>query len=425
MKKLYILITLLLALQCFATARYVDVTKLNDTGDGLTPGAAKKTISAALADIPSPAGGDIVWIKNSGTYTLSAGLTNPANNVCIVGYDTVISDEDDWTSSDLNDSTHLGTTPPGRTRVTIDCDSGAFAGITSVDWSELYIANLKFTNVDSAQDPITFTGSTWGDFSGVIFFNCEFTGGNRIDMSLSLGSIIQESYHTGDWTAVDAKTATGGVYFGMQLAVLKSNWFEIDSGDWCFNTLQGTGGVAFDLQVVAIGNYFSTSDSGVINQELIRGRHGVVLYNNIFHQRSGATFGNGTFGLNAGLEISDQLSTAVFNNIFISDKTSNQMTAIIPQGSTVSDQPRLAGYNCFWNTTAGNYILRTGDIEKNPQFIDIPTTLRLRPSSPCFGSGLPDLGGGGGAMGATQPAADANPDNRRNRYKLHDQYPND
>jgi len=75
--------------------RYVDATRPDDTGDGLSEATAKKTIAAGYALC---AAGDRLNVKASGTYTLTATVnvtvagTVAAGRVTIQGYSATIGD---------------------------------------------------------------------------------------------------------------------------------------------------------------------------------------------------------------------------------------------------------------------------------------------------------------------------------------------
>lgn len=422
MKKFIILILLTITNTCFATAYYVDVTRPDDTGNGLTEATAKKTIAAALA---LTVAGDVVWVQNTGTYQPGATLTIPTNVISVVGYSTTIEDEDKWWTGDLGDITEPIKT---RSRVSIDFEDGGYAGFTMVDRLNTTLANLQLDNVVVTQDPISFGASTWGVSEGLHLNNIWFTGGKQIDATTVVGAYIQQCYFSGDWDlAVGSKEWAGGVIMACQIMTLDSNWIEINSGDGFVNTVdtQGTEN-ANTGGVVLSNNYISTTDSAALGKELVRARHGINAFNNIFHQRSGATYGNEIGADNTLLQFGDTAVVGrVINNIFISDNTGSPAVAINVDGSGVpSKQPPTAGYNCFWNTLIDEYSLRDGDIQENPLFLNLPETLQLSPNSPCFNSGHPDLGGGGGSIGATQPATDTDPGDNRGRYKQLNYYPN-
>lgn len=99
---------------------YVDGTRSDDTGNGLSEANAKKTLGAGLALMT--AAGDILYVKNSATYTLTASAGYPASGgsltarSLIEGYTTTPGDGGRPLITSATDGVHLFNNGDGTER---------------------------------------------------------------------------------------------------------------------------------------------------------------------------------------------------------------------------------------------------------------------------------------------------------------------
>lgn len=130
---------------------YVDGTRPDDTGDGLSEGAAKKTVSAGIA--LASTSGDVVNIKSSATYTITASLVPAVAGMILRGYSSTIGDD--------------GTKP------TITCATNS-VNLVNVGANGILFDNLTMTHTAGTRG--------WGfypataDRRGIVFRNCVIDG---------------------------------------------------------------------------------------------------------------------------------------------------------------------------------------------------------------------------------------------------------
>ena len=209
------------------TNYFVDGSKSNDTGDGLSWATAKKTIQATLnlAGASPSYGGERVWVRGGRTYTENLHVTA---STILIG----IGDPSSWASMPLlkpaSGTQHVGMAEAQQAVCNFAMQPGALPGVRAFDFAtspgNKRLLNLKIEGYDLGVDvgvDATKDISLADLISGCYFRN------NRMGIKYAVGKysdlIISENVFQDN--EADISIVDGGGNLPITQAVCKHNQF--------------------------------------------------------------------------------------------------------------------------------------------------------------------------------------------------------
>ena len=351
------------------------------TGVTINIGGALSTISQANTNAVVS---NVVWVKATGTYTVTTTLTitlvstlAPATPYSIIGYTTTRGDggQVTWTTSTNSvDLIHMG----GVTNVTLaNFILSSTAGTPGYGITTPGSPNTPSTNVQVINCKLSgFLIGIYGDWTTAQTFQGLYVLNTRITACATQG--LWTAGNTYIYGSMIDRNGSDGANWAPSAAGALAIWWVVENSIFSDNAGNGlyqrqTGA---STAIVTNSDFSSNTGSGLLTLNT-GGAPYLQVSNSIFDA-------NGAYGLSAGMG-SDTPAFLLYNNAFYNNTTAATLNVTGAIGSiTLSTSPYVSvGTNFALNNTAGG-----GAAVRAAGF---PSTI------PAAGSGAP-------AVGALQPS---------------------